>query len=539
MIHQNGAPRGALGFAISMLTAALLGACGGGSGDSGFTPTAPTAPTTPTIDTTPAAPEVLQASANFAQQCAPANAEAPAAQRLGSLTTEKRWIRSYFDEAYLWPEDVPRVNAAAAAYSNGATGADVGASLDAYFDALRSPVKTDSGRKRDQFSFMISTAEWKQMTEAGVEAGYGVEWNLGSPTPPRRIRVAYVEPGGAGAQAGLRRGDELVSVDGVPADVNDSVGIDRLNEALYPSAAGAGHSFVLSRDGVAQSARTLRSAEVTKKPVPLRQVVTAADGAKVGHLVFNDHVLPAEAQLIEAVDYFKAQGIQDLVLDLRYNGGGYLFLASELSYMIAGPARTQGKVFERLSYNRKRSAEASDTPFYNTSCILDADGNCTSEKPLPTLNLNRVYVLTQRGTCSASEAIINGLRGVDVEVIQIGGQSCGKPYGFTARNNCGYSYFPIEFVGVNAKGFGDYADGFAPGTGGGRKLPGCEVADDFGRALGDPAEGMLAAALNYRATGQCPPRMTTARAPGAFDGLPMTLRRSPARENRFRVDARR
>lgn len=535
MNHQIGAPRGALGFAIAALTAALLSACGGGGGETTVAPT-------PAVDTAPtpaATPEALQPSATFAQQCAPANAEAPAARRVGSLTTEKRWIRSYFDEAYLWPEDVPAVNAAAAAYSSAATGADVGASLDAYFDALRSPVKTDSGKKRDQFSFMLSTAEWRQTSEAGVEAGYGVEWNLGSPTPPRRIRVAYVEPGGVAALAGLRRGDELVSVDGVPADVDDRVGIDKLNEALYPTASGIGHSFVVSRDGMMQTARTLRTAEAAKKPVLLRQVVTAADGAKVGHLVFNDHVLPAEAQLIEAVDHFKAQGIDDLVLDLRYNGGGYLFIASELSYMIAGPARTQGKVFERLSYNRKRSAEARDTPFYNASCIMNADWDCTDVKPLPTLNLNRVYVLTQRGTCSASEAIINGLRGVDVEVIQIGGQSCGKPYGFTAKDNCGYSYFPIEFVGVNAKGFGDYADGFAPGTGGGRKLPGCEVADDFGRALGDPAEGMLAAALNYRATGQCPPRVTAAKAPGAFDGLPMTLRRSPARENRFLLGARR
>jgi carboxyl-terminal processing protease len=226
------------------------------------------------------------------------------------------------------------------------------------------------------------------------------------------------------------------------------------------------------------------------------------------------------------------------VLDLRYNGGGYLFIASELAYMIAGPNRTGGRVFERLSYNSKRTAETEDTPFFDTSCIYDGS-RCTSSQPLPTLNLGRVYVLTQKGSCSASESVINGLRGVDVEVIQIGGQTCGKPYGFTAKNNCGISYFPIEFVGVNAKGFGDYADGFVPSglaSGGGRKLPGCELADDFNHALSDPAERMLAAALSYRSSGQCPPKLGLVQPQAAFSSegaVPLQLRRSPVRGNRI------
>jgi hypothetical protein len=193
-------------------------------------------------------------------------------------------------------------------------------------------------------------------------------------------------------------------------------------------------------------------------------------------------------------------------------------------------------VFEQLSYNSKRSAENSRTPFYAESCLLSG-AKCTDERPLPSLNLGRVFVLTQSGTCSASEAIINGLRGVDVEVIQIGGTTCGKPYGFTAKDNCGISYFPIEFVGVNAKGFGDYADGFTPGGGSGpRQLPGCAVADDFERALGDPAEAMLAAALAYRANGQCPANsgLSKAMASARTEGqLALTPRRSPARENRI------
>jgi hypothetical protein len=104
-------------------------------------------------------------------------------------------------------------------------------------------------------------------------------------------------------------------------------------------------------------------------------------------------------------------------------------------------------------------------------------------------------VLTTAGTCSASESVINSLRGVDVEVNLIGGQTCGKPYAFTPVPNCGTTYFSIEFQGVNQKGFGDYPDGIAPT---------CNVPDDLAHEQGDPAEGLLAAALSYRANNACP-----------------------------------
>jgi hypothetical protein len=127
---------------------------------------------------------------------------------------------------------------------------------------------------------------------------------------------------------------------------------------------------------------------------------------------------------------------------------------------------------------------------------------CTRADNLPALSLSRVYVLVSGSTCSASEAIINGLRGVDVDVRLIGNTTCGKPYGFFGQDNCGITYFPIEFQGVNAKGFGDYADGFIPGGTGATadNVAGCAANDDLDHALGDPAEGQLAAALAYRAS---------------------------------------
>ena len=89
---------------------------------------------------------------------------------------------------------------------------------------------------------------------------------------------------------------------------------------------------------------------------------------------------------------------------------------------------------------------------------------------------------------------MNGLRGIDVEVIQIGSTTCGKPYGFYAQENCGTTYFTTQFRGVNAKGYGDYSDGFSPSNlaeDEGEPVPGCAVDDDFSQPLGNENEAML------------------------------------------------
>ncbi|MEO8056883.1 MAG: S41 family peptidase [Burkholderiales bacterium] len=471
-------------------------------------------------------------SAQSAQQCSPDNGYATAALKTGSLAIEKQWLRSYFDEAYLWYDEVPAVDANAVLYTG-----EVYAATKKYFDALRTKAKTSSGHDKDKFSFTYPTALWNALSQSGVVAGYGFEPVFGSlvvnaNTPHRDIHIAYIEPRTEAASKDLRRGDQVVSVDGVSADDDTPIGVAVLNAAFFPDTTGVAHNWVFARTGAANFSLTLTSADITKNPVLTYGVITALDGNKVGYMVFNDHLATAEAQLVTAVNYFKAQAVSDLVLDMRYNGGGYLYIASELAYMIAGPARVQNKLFEQLGYNNKRGA-GTTTPFYNTS---------KGGAALPTLSLPRVYVLTQGDTCSASESVINSLRGVDLDVRLIGGTTCGKPYGFTAKDNCGISYFPIEFKGVNAKGFGDYPDGFIPAGSGSTGVPGCVVADDLNHALGDPGEAMLATALGYRSTGTCPVLSVgmdqvqsagrSAAAASAF------MVRGPARENRLLAPGR-
>jgi hypothetical protein len=184
-------------------------------------------------------------------------------------------------------------------------------------------------------------------------------------------------------------------------------------------------------------------------------------------------------------------------------------------------------------------------PFFDTTLGPPFNGNGgIAGQALPTLDLQRVYVITGPGTCSASEAIMNGLRGVNVEVIQIGSTTCGKPYGFFPTDNCGTTYFTIQFRGVNAMNFGDYTDGFSPANTDpqdmvGVTVAGCSVADDFTKALGDPTEGRLSVALAHQSGQACPAPTGIGSPPGlskpgaplsATDGL---VPKSPWHTNRI------
>src|SRR6266702_2965478 len=154
--------------------------------------------------------------------------------------------------------------------------------------------------------------------------------------------------------------------------------------------------------------------------------------------VFNQHLFTAEQGLNDALTLFKQQGVSELVLDMRYNTGGYLMVAEEVSSMIGG-APVQGKVFEKLLFNSKHPEKTNDPN--NTFLFGSQDSKGTS---LPLLGLNRVFVLTGSNTCSASEAIINGLQPY-VQVVRIGWTTCGKPYGFIQTNNDQQAYFAIQF----------------------------------------------------------------------------------------------
>ncbi|KWT64050.1 carboxyl-terminal protease [Variovorax sp. WDL1] len=505
-------------LAVCAAAVALTACGGGGGGGGGALPLA----ATPQRPAEPAAEDDgIVASASVAGLCAaPRNGIDPDTgaaypDRSGTTADEKRWVRGWIDETYLWFDEVPATLASK----------DYATPI-AWFNVLKTPQLTASGRAKDRFHFTQDTAAYRALSQGGMDVSYGLELAFLSASPPRDVRVAYIEPGSPAAQAGIVRGTRVVEIDGV--DVANGSDTTTLNAGLVHAREGETHSFKLRAPDGTERSVALAAARVTRVPVQNVKTIATASGP-VGYMQFNDHLATAEAALIAAMNQLQAAGIVDLVIDMRYNGGGLLDVASELASMVSSSGATTGAVFERLVFNSKnpfRLAPAQAAlPFHVTSRGFSTPAG----QPLPRLGLTRVTVLAGPDTCSASESVINSLRGVGVAVSLIGGATCGKPYGFLPQDNCGTTYFAIQFQGVNNQGFGDYGDGFAPT---------CAVADDFDHALGDPAEARLAAALTLRSTGACPApdsrKADVARRKSEALGMPYLVR-VPARESRLVV----
>jgi hypothetical protein len=491
--HLRGAIQGLLLVLLAVLTSLLTGCGGGGGGSSSSLPPAPQIPVSTYT------PGVFPPSEDFRYLCVNPPDNLPGSP--GTRTDENNWLRSWSNELYLWYDEIVDRNPA-------------DFTTPEYFELQKTEALTASGAAKDKFHFTIPTEEWIALSQSGESAGYGARFELIAAAPPREVVVAYVDAGTPAATAALARGTTIVAVNG--EEVATTANVDLLNDALFPGEAGLTFTFKV-RDPGSTTDRdvTLTSEVITTDPVNAVSTLGTASG-DVGYLSFTDHIATSEAELIAAVEQFSSAGISDLVLDLRYNSGGFLDIANELAFMIAGAVNASGQVFDQIEFNDKYPTRnpVTNEPLAPDLFHTTTQGfSTTAGIPLPALNLNRVFILSTASTCSASEAIINGLTGIDVEVIQIGTTTCGKPYGFYAFDNCGTSYFSIQFRGINAKGFGDYTDGFSPVDVNGIEgvpLPGCEVADDFSRELGNPDERMLATALSYRETGSCPVQPATA-----------------------------
>lgn len=344
---------------LKIVVILLVASCGGddsggaggsklGSGDTGYTA------------------GVYRPAATYAAQCLtprtgtdPDTGVAYADQR-GSVTLENQWLRSWTHDLYLWYQEVPDINPAT-----------VG-STAAYFDQMKTTATLPSGQPKDRFHFTYDTAQYRQLSGSGVAVGYGIFLSVRQGTPPRKVLVSFVEPGSPAALAGVTRGAEILTTDGVDVVNNGTnAGVNTINNALAPTAAGATHQFVFKDRGTGLSRSvSLTASAVTMNPVPVATVLSG----NLGYLLFNDHVATAESRLVTAITTLRTANVQDLVLDLRYNGGGYLAIASELAYMIAGPAATGGRTFERIQFNSRypstnpvTGAALAATPFYNTA----------------------------------------------------------------------------------------------------------------------------------------------------------------------------
>jgi C-terminal processing protease CtpA/Prc len=340
--------------------------------------------------------------------------------------------------------------------------------MDAYFHSMLP-------NPPDRYSFTQSTQSFDQTFVSGWRSGYGytLTWD------GARLRVRNVEPESPAAAAGIRRGDTIVSIDGFAPQ--------QIMAGALPTVTTAGidRHFVLADTGGSRRGVTVRSGLFPIVPLATWSTIDATRGGapvKVGYMAYHQFTAYTAWDLALATSRMAAQRINELVLDLRYNGGGAVSTSRDLASMIGG-SRTDGAVFTQLRFNDKHPEQNLDMRF------MTAQERYTA----PIEGLNRVFVITSGGTASASELLINGLRPF-MQVILVGERTYGKPYGFLPRSDCGTTYNAVNFEAFNGQGQGGYADGMPAD---------CPAADDLDHPLGDTQERRLQAALAYIETGRC------------------------------------
>jgi carboxyl-terminal processing protease len=388
--------------------------------------------------------------------CGGADDGAPTGSSSCDLASQQAWLRSYMLDWYYWSGSSPSPEPAGYA------------SVADYYDALK---YAGSGVvPADKWSYFQDSTSYAQFFGEGRTLGYGIFVNGLELQLPLRVRMT--EPLSPAGLAGLQRGDTIVSINGRPAAeliaANDFA-------VLNPAKEGDQIRVVID-SGSGPRDVVLTAATYTLTPVPVTQVLTLPGDVKAGYLVLKDFITQAETPLLEAFASFRQAGATELIVDLRYNGGGRISTANFLASQIAGAAHG-GELFTELRYN---AAHQGSTSRFNFSTTPGA--------------FSRVVVITGARTCSASELIVNGLRPY-VDVVTLGSTSCGKPFGFNPVESCATTFSAVNFQAYNAANQGDYYTGIAAT---------CAASDDFTGAFGDPAEKLTAAAATYLATGACP-----------------------------------
>jgi hypothetical protein len=280
---------------------------------------------------------------------------------------------------------------------------------------------------------------------------------------------------------GIKRGDYVQAINN---KMIPDLTAEQIDQALTPTANKILRLNLIAVDAKTLNTVTLMAGEIVTNPVPNYTILTSVKNSqdKVGYLLFNDHIATAPETLIAAVEYFNEQKISGLVLDLRFNSGGYAYVANELAAMIGGN-KTKNKLFKQSVPNNK----------YPSEYEYFEQFSYPSSKKLPYLNLSRVIVLTTNQTCSASEAIINALSPF-MNVVRIGTETCGKPYGMIGTNNCDTAYFVIRHQNQNA------INQSIPTTG---YTPHCLAYESLDDELGSPNESLLSNALYFHENNQC------------------------------------
>lgn len=366
---------------------------------------------------------------------------------------------NYLKTDYFWNTSLPNeINTAAYA------------TMPEAMTALRAP--------QDRFSFVMTNAEYADYV-AAVFFGYGFSQKVTENKDGLLIR--YVFEGGSAHENGLRRGDVITHLAGTSL-ATALAQSDDLSSLLGPNEDGYTVAVTFRKpDGsVVETSFTKSSISAnTVMAAQVKEITIDSKPVKMGYLVFDSFKEKSEQELEVAFDKFDADGVKELILDLRYNSGGSISIAHQLSQQIGG-THVDNQIFIKYVHNSLQAGRDATT-FFNLPANFEQ------------LNLNRVVVLTSGETCSASELVINSLNPF-IEVTVVGGETCGKPIGMYPTQINDWTVFAINFQTQNAIGFGDYFDGLAPD---------CPAIETIPGDWGDESEALLAEGIYYLQNDKC------------------------------------
>lgn len=363
---------------------------------------------------------------------------------------------------YYWQEDVP--NLADNRFSGQSE-------LNSFLQGYSSPenlfqdLRFEPGQI-DRFSVLYSDYTALEGVLSGVTTNNGVDFQLIRKSASSNDVIGwvrYIIPNSDATTKDIQRGDIFYAVNGTPLTLENYKAL--LGSQTYTLNLADFDNGNFTPNGETVS---LTKTQLTENPILLSQVYDYAP-KKIGYLMYNGFYNEYDNQLNAVFGQFKTQGITDLVLDLRYNGGGSVQTATYLASMITG--QFNGQVFAKQQWNSKVESFYSEN---NPEQLINRFSNTiTGSGAINNLNLTKVYILTTGSTASASELIINGLK-PHIQVIQIGENTVGKNVGSITlydsptfkRNGRSskhrYAMQPICFKIVNSEGFGEYQDGISP-----------------------------------------------------------------------------
>jgi C-terminal processing protease CtpA/Prc len=459
-------------LSISWLVIGALTACGGGGGGGGGSGTS-----APPVTTTPAPPSGTGCS----------------------LRERQDWAFSVLNEWYLFPETLP-TNPNPSAF----------ATVSDYIDSLTSVARAQ-GRDRF-FTFLTSIAEENAFFSSGATAGFGIRLSID--IPAQRLFVAEAFEGAPALAAGIDRGTEILAIGTSSADLRTvssiiaAEGSAGINNAIGPSTAGITRLLRIT------DANGTRDVSVTKAafdipPVSPRYGVQVINdgGRRVGYVNLRTFIDTADPALRNAFAQFRSQGITDIVIDLRYNGGGLVSIA-ELIGDLLGANRSTSDVFSFTTFRPSKSAN-DQTRFFRPQ--------------VQSLAPTRIAFIGTGSTASASELVINSfIPYLHTNLALVGTNTFGKPVGQIAvdRAQCDDRLRVVAFATQNRLRQGDYFTGLAT-----RVEASCQASDDIFHPMGDPLETSTARAIDFLAGRSCtaisaaPGQAPRAQAPAARELL--------------------